>query len=365
MKVLLVNTVPLEANGISTFIINSAKVMSKKGLKVSISAPNVIDNKLRKELIQHNIFVIEIPNRMHNPIKYYLKLKRKMVEGNYDIVHVNGNSTTMAIELLAAKQAHVKLRIAHSHNTTTEHPLINKLLRIPFEKNINGRLACNAAAGNWLFNSKDFTIIKNGVFLKRYIFDLKTRKCVRNRYKISDDEILIGHVGKFNFQKNQKFLLKILRDMDCRYKLMLIGDGPDLEKVKQQAKELGIMKKVTFTGKVNNVNEYLNAFDVFVLPSNFEGQPFVVIEALASGLPVIVSKNRSKEINLTNTVKFISLDNISQWEKCIRSLKIKNKNRKIVSLNNIKILKTKGYDAENNVLTGLIPYYKKYINYYK
>lgn len=359
MKVLLVNTVPLEANGISTFIINSAKVMTRRGIQVTISAPNIVSNQLKSELRNNKILLTEIPNRMHNPINYYFKLKQIMQNNNYDVVHVNGNSTTMAVELFAAKRAKVKLRIAHSHNTTTEHPLINRLLRNIFERSVNGRLACNDAAGQWLFQNEKYTVIENGIFLNKYVFNSETREKIRDKYQITSKDIVIGHVGMFNFQKNQQFLLKLLKELDPKYKLMLIGSGPDFDAIKEKSKEYGLEDRIIFTGVINNVFDYLNAIDVFALPSNFEGQPFVVIEALASGLPVIVSENVSREINLTNTVKFMSLKDISKWKEYIKGLYLNKEERKEVSLNNISLLKMNDYDTESNIIHKLIPYYRK------
>lgn len=362
MKVLLVNTVPLEANGISTFIINSAKVLSEQNVKVTIAAPNIVSSDLKNQLRKKNIIVVEILNRMRNPIHYFFKLKQLLAKNNYDIVHINGNSTTMAVELLAAKQEKVGMRIAHSHNTTTEHPAINKLLRGIFERCVNGRLACNEAAGKWLFKNRDFTIIKNGIFLKDYAFNSSVRNEIRKKYKISDDDILIGHVGMFNYQKNQQFFVNFLKNMDPEYKLMLIGEGPNSSDIKKQFIENNLESRVIFTGAVNNVKDYLNAFDTFVLPSRFEGQPFVIIEALASGLPVVVSTNVSEEINLTGNVKFISLKDINKWKNAINTLNMDTNLRKENSMSNRTMLQKKGYDVESNIRNELLPFYKRHLN---
>lgn len=139
MKILLINTVNLEANGISTFIINIAKQLVNKNLDVTILAPNEVDSNLMKSLKNDGIHLKEISGRSSNLINYFIKLKRYLSYEKFDVVHVNGNSTTMAIELLAAKLAGVKLRIAHSHNTTTEHLFVNKLLRPIFEYSEIGR----------------------------------------------------------------------------------------------------------------------------------------------------------------------------------------------------------------------------------
>ena len=163
----------------------------------------------------------------------------------------------------------------------------------------------------------------------------------------------------FNYQKNQKFLVNLLKKMDPKYKLMLIGTGPDLKIIKEYAEKKSISNRIIFTGSINNVADYLNAFDLFTLPSNFEGQPFVVIEAMASGLPLVVSTNVSREINLNDKVNFISLDKDKEWKNIIERYKFDSSTRLMNSVNSIKILKKMGYDVEWNVYNSLIPLYKE------
>lgn len=129
----------------------------------------------------------------------------------------------MSIELAAGFFAGVKVRIAHSHNTVTEHTGLNKALRPVFEMFVNQRLACNEAAGKWLFKNKPFTVIDNGIFLDQYQFNLDTRNKVRKSLDVDQDTVLLGHVGGFNYQKNQAFLLKLLKKLPTNYKLVLIG----------------------------------------------------------------------------------------------------------------------------------------------
>lgn len=341
MKVLLINTVPLEANGISTFIINSAKLLSKRKNQVSILASNNVDKKIREDLKQSGIRLEIIRNRKSNPIKYFYYLRRYLSKGKFDVIHVNGNSTTMSIELFAAKLAKIKVRIAHSHNTTTEYPLINNLLRPLFEYSVNGRLACNISAGKWLFKDKEFDVIPNGIDLSDYDFDLNVRLKYRDKLKIKDNEILLGHVGTFNYQKNQTFLLDLLNHLPINYRLILIGNGPEYENMKKRAASLGLNDKVIFTDIVNNVQDYLNAIDIFLLPSNFEGQPFVIIEALANGLPCIISDKVSEEIDVSRNSYFVPLQ-LQQWNKEIQE--IKKYNRKKRSSDNQECLRKSGYD---------------------
>lgn len=341
MKILLVNTVPLEANGISTFIINSAKLLSERKNQVSILASNDVDERIKEDLTQNGIDLKIIKNRKSNPIKYFYFLKQYLRKENFDVVHVNGNSTTISIELFAAKIANIKGRIAHSHNTTTDHPFINALLRPLFEYSVNGRLACNISAGRWLFKNRTFKVITNGIDLSIYNFNLNTRLKYRNKLKIKDNEILLGHVGSFNYQKNQIFLVNLLDRLPNNYKLVLIGNGSEYKNVRNKANSLGLNDKVIFTNVVNNVQDYLNAIDIFLLPSNFEGQPFVIIEALANGLPCIVSNKVSKEIDVTENSSFLPLQ-LQQWSEKVQ--KIEKNDRKEQSLINQNNLKKAGYD---------------------
>lgn len=357
MKVLLINTVPLEKNGISTFVLNSAMILSERGIEVTILAPNLVDTALKNKLKQSNIQLKQITNRKRHPLHYFNKLKKFLQKEQFDIVHVNGNSTTMAIELLAAKLSKVKLRIAHSHNTTTQHPIINKMLRPLFNFSVNGRIACNEAAGKWLFKSRKFIVIPNGINLMQYKFNTSKREKIRSKLGIKDNEILLGHVGEFNYQKNQVFLIDLLKKLPSKYKLILIGKGKDLINVKTKAIQNQLSKRTIFTGTIDNVQDYLAAIDIFVLPSRFEGQPFVLVEATASGLNCVVSNEVSCENDIANNVNFVSLKDVAQWKYTIEQyLKF---NREDKSLNNISILTEQGYNAHKNI-DKLIDYYKGY-----
>lgn len=357
MKVLLASTVKLDTNGISRFIINTARVLKNEGIDVEISSPEKANNEIKKNLNDLKIKLVEFNNRKRHPLKYVINFKKYINQNKIDIIHVNGSSTIMALELLAAKLAGAKVRIAHSHNTTTEHPVINKMLRPLFNFSVNGRIACNEAAGKWLFKSRKFIVIPNGINLMQYKFNTSKREKIRSKLGIKDNEILLGHVGEFNYQKNQVFLIDLLKKLPSKYKLILIGKGKDLINVKTKAIQNQLSKRTIFTGTIDNVQDYLSAIDIFVLPSRFEGQPFVLVEATASGLNCVVSNEVSCENDIANNVNFVSLKDVAQWKYTIEQyLKF---NREDKSLNNISILTEQGYNAHKNI-DKLIDYYKGY-----
>lgn len=348
MKVLLINTVNFEANGISTFIINVARELVKNNIDVTILASNKVDSKLKNTLKKQGIHLKIISGRMSKPIKYFNSLKAYLSSEKFDVVHVNGNSTTMAVELSAAKLAGINKRIAHSHNTTTEHPIVNKILRPLFEVCVNGRVACNEAAGKWLFRNSKFTVIPNGINLNDYFFSEYKRRAYRQKLRVKDDDILLGHVGEFNYQKNQIFLVNLIKKLPSNYKLILIGKGEKLDGVKKEVDKLNVKDRVIFTGVINNVSDYLNAIDVLTLPSHFEGQPFVLVEAAAAGLNCVVSDNVSKEVNICNNVVFCTL-NEEKWMRALTKYKVISENREQKSQRAISRLSKCGYSMQDNI----------------
>lgn len=346
MKVLLVSTNNLSDNGVSTFIINNAKLLAKKqDIHVDVLAPNKVAEGIKSDLRKNKVNVFEIHDRNSNPKQYFKDLVSLLRRKKYDVVHVNGSSNIMSIELAAAFFAGVKVRVAHSHNTVTEHERLHKLLSVPFNMFVNCRVACNEAAGKWLFNKKNFTVIDNGIFLDRYCFNPVVREQMRKQLGISKNDILLGHVGGFNEQKNQAFLLDVMKNLNSKYKLVLVGQGGLFNQVKKQTEEMNLKDRVIFTGSVHNVPDYLSAMDMFVLPSRFEGQPFVVVEASANGLPIILSDKISRESDLTGKLEFISLDP-KAWVEVIQKTELPSRDNE--SDDNIKRLSAKGYDAIKN-----------------
>lgn len=320
MKILVINTVPFQRNGITTHIMNYCTQLANRGIEIDIGVNGEIDEKLKKQLIDAQVGINYYVNRKQMVISYMHELYKDIKKKKYDIVHVHGNSNTMFFDLFPAKLAGCKVRIAHSHNTTCDYLRLHKLLQIPFNISYNVGFACGDEAGKWLFKNKKFTVINNGIDLSKYKFDLDTRLRIRKKLHILEDEILLGHVGLFNYQKNHEFLIKLLRkllDKKKNYKLICIGDGENKKEVEKLATEYGLKNQIIFTGESSNVVEYLQAMDLFVLPSRYEGLPYVLIEAQAVGLYCLVSENVDRKVNISKNVEFQSIDNVLLWEKKI------------------------------------------------
>lgn len=250
---------------------------------------------------------------------------------NYDIVHLHIPNAAFTV-LRCAKKYGIPVRIMHSHNARGADGMVKKVRNFILNKwgllYANEYFACGLEAAKYLFGkqkveSGSVVIINNAIDLAKYSYDVEKRQSIRTKLGLND-EILLGHVGRFEEQKNHQGLIRIFKELislDESYKLVLLGDGPLREQIECEVVQSGLAKKVIFTGIVNNVNEYLSAMDIFVLPSLYEGLPVVCVEAQAAGLPCIVSTNVTNEIRFTESVYFVEHDNIVSWCEKIRSCK--------------------------------------------
>lgn len=255
-------------------------------------------------------------------------------KNNYKIVHSNMNALSV-FSLHAAKKAGIKVRIAHNHSTAgkgeTKKNIVKYLLR-PLSKIYPTHLcACTKYAGEWLFGKKtDIKIFHNAIEIEKYKYNERVRNKIRKELNIKD-KLVIGHVGRFCFQKNQEFLVDLLHEVRKKKDavLLLIGEG-NTESVREKANELGVFDSIFFLGPKSNANEYYQAMDCFVLPSRYEGLGMVAIEAQAAGLPTICSTEVPEEARITDLAEFISLDlPINKWADKIKRVERKDKSREI------------------------------------
>lgn len=361
----MINTVPTERNGITNVICNLIEGMPINGINFDLVSINEPNDEYKNLFKKHHGRIYVIHNRLHNPIGYYRKLKELIKKRKYDIVHVHGNSHIMAIEMLAAKNAGCKVRIAHSHNTTCKFKMLNNLLSPLFFATCNERLACSMDAGKWLYGNRPFEIIKNGIDVEKFSFNQSNREKIRKSLFVQNDEILVGHVGIFNDFKNQDFVVKVFSEFvkSEKAKLIFIGDGERKKIIEKQVYALGLDKNVFFVGNIPNVNEYLSAIDVIVMPSYHEGLPLTLIEEQANGLSCVVSDKITREANISGNVKYIPLSNEKQFlEEIQKSVNLNQKSREVKSQNAIQQINKNGYNTktESILLNSL---YIEMLNY--
>lgn len=280
-----------------------------------------------------------------NIIKYLYQIYRIIWENKYQIVH--SHMGTMAVfSLLAAWYAGAKIRIVHNHTVTDKSEGLRYCLKIllrPFATLFATNMcACASSTAEWMYRTTDkVKIIHNAIDLNKWQCNNEIRICKRKEWGMKDS-FVIGHVGRFEQAKNHLFLLKIFKDICAQKKnakLLLIGDGSWRCKIFKEITRLGIKNDVVLMGLRDDVNEIVNAFDVFLLPSFFEGFPVVAIEAQAVGIPMVISDKVTREIAVANNVELFSLEKTSkQWAS--ESIKVAAER----NAGNRKKLQDAGYD---------------------
>lgn len=322
IKVLTITTSGLEKKeGISTIILDYFSRLNSTAFCLEIVASGYYNDELVKEFQDIGVVVKFLPSRKNNLIDYIKNLYYLCKNNKYDIVYLNGSSSIMSIELIIAILTGCKIRIVHSHNTSCEHRIVDKILRPIFYFLYTDAFACGNDAGKWLFGGRDFKILSNGRDIDVYKFDATIRCGLRDNLGLDSNDLVIGHVGNFNKQKNHQFLIEVFKELlkiKNNAKLFLIGTGNTMDAIKEKVRLFGIEDNVVFTGSIDNVSAMMSAMDVMVLPSLHEGLPLVVIEAQIAALPCIVSDVVTKECCYTDLVKFESLSSDTTiWVKDI------------------------------------------------
>lgn len=354
IKVLELFGEPILNGGQESFGINVVNALDSSEYHIDFLTPyNVNNREYEKILHQRNgkIYSLGLTfNPGGNKFNVFKPLKAFFKKNSYDIVHINSGSTFfLAVAAYVAKCANAKKVIVHSHSSgqseSIKHVLIKKIAALSFYKNADEICAPSLEAAKWKFSkrliNKKLRIIKNGIDTERFKFSSKKRNKIRNKLNI-DKYLVLGHVGRFTAEKNQIFLIKLISQIrKDNIRLILIGDGEDFSLIKKEARKRKVMNKIIFLGRKSNPEYYLPAFDIFLLPSKYEGLGLVAIEAQCSGLPVIASNNVPKDINITPYVSFESLNNLQGWITLI------NKYSQIDRHDESDLVKQAGFDEKN------------------
>lgn len=285
------------------------------------------------------IYKVEPYNR--NIFKYIYQIYRIVKDNNYEIVHSNMN-TLAVFSLFAAWLAGVKVRILHNHSTAVKSEKLRSAMKYilrPFAPIFANRyMACSVLAGEWMYGKKKMQsgkvkVLNNAIDVDKFAYNPEVREKLRHELNIPEDILVIGHVGRFMYQKNHDFLIDIFKEIHNKKSnslLLLIGDGPLRQSIEEKVKNCNLQDNVKFLGLRKDVKDLYNVMDIFILPSWYEGLPVVSVEAQANGLPCFVSDKVSKECYLSASMHFISLDeNVESWSKDILNNNLnRNKNAK-------------------------------------
>lgn len=285
---------------------------------------------------------------IHLPIIFYKYCKKNKIE----TVHIHSDSAyILQAYSIPAKLAGVRNIIAHSHCAGMNGDyrkikiIVHGLVRNFIDRSVNIYLSCSDLATKWMYANKlqeKAIFIKNGVDISKFRFDQKKRKQYRNDLNIKSEIIALATVGDFGYQKNPIFMCNVMKYLGDKYKLFFIGDGAHKDDVKKYVVENGLTTKVIFLGR-KNVSEILNAMDIFVMPSRFEGLPVSGVEAQANGLPCLFSNEITKQVGILKSSFFYDIKSPLEWANKIKSIQLNIRDRTEL----FEVVKYNGFDIQD------------------
>lgn len=302
----------------------------------------------KKEFLNAGSDIFQITPRKECLYKSNYELKNLVMERGYDYVHHHIMSYSWPEPAIIVNDNCNSKMILHAHTVlnnqcATKYKILHRLGKMRLSGKKLLELACSMEAGLSMFNNNQYTVIRNGINFDECSFNKHERCIIRSQYGYSDDEFIVGHVGRSSYEKNYPFLLqsfKALHDSIPETRLFLVGDITGDKVVQSLIDALGLRESTVCTGKVGNVKSYYSAMDVFFLPSITEGVSLSLLEAQASGLPCVISANISKESVISNKCDITSIDDASETARLLR----KALSRRLENRNNV--LLDKQYDLK-------------------
>lgn len=337
--------------GVETYIMNWLRNINHD--KYEFYFPYYNEIAYKEELIAMGGILLKLDVSRHNPIKYIKYIGNIFKHYKFDAVYYNTCDIMSMDMIMFGKKYGVPVRIIHSHNSANIvkpnllHTITEKWCRKNLDKYATKLLACSDVAGKWMFDNRKFEIVNNGINIQQRSFNSDVRVKMRKKLNINDN-LVFGFVGSLWEQKNPLFLIELFSKIyaiENNAVLLIVGDGVLRTEMEEMTKQYVIEHAVKFLGIRSDVAELMSAMDRFLLPSKFEGLPFVLVEAQASGLPCITSTNVSKESDISGEVLFLDLElGANYWaEMAINHV------MKFDREDYGEIISNKGYDIKSTV----------------
>lgn len=325
----------MNAGGAETFMMKVLRQMDRKKTIIDFAVASKEKGFYDSEIEELGGIVYHIVPKTKGVFRFFKSIYHVIKNNKYrKVLRISQNATSV-IELIVAKMAGAKVLAFRSSNSDVCGGFFEKMGHFLFKPLAilvpNVKIAPSKNAAVFMFgkgNTKKgkVNILKNGINVDTYKYSFANRQSIRKELGISDETFVVGHIGRFNYQKNHEFLIKVFSEI-CKKKnntkLLLVGMGEKEEEVRKAVNNFGLIDKVIFAGVRKDIPNILSAMDFFVLPSLFEGMPNTVIEAQASGLNCLISDTITKDVRLNSLVEFASLgDGPGKWAEIINSTKL-------------------------------------------
>lgn len=343
----------LQIGGAETFIMNVYRNIDREKYQFDFIVHGTNVGKYESEIKKMGGKIYRIPKyKVYNHFKYKKQVKKILDEHpEYKVIHSHVRSTASIILKVAKKKG--LTTICHSHSISNGKGLksyIKKTLQKSIPKYADYLFACSFESARWLYGDKlsksdRCYIINNAIDTKKFVYNENIRNKIRKELKV-EDKIVIGQIGRLENMKNHSFTLKVFKECIKRnekYVLLIIGEGSKRDEIKSEISKLKLGNHVMMLGVKSNINELMQAMDLFIMPSLYEGLPLALVEAQASSLPCVISNNISSGIIIPELVKKVSLDiDPKIWASQIK-LSLKNKR-----INRLNYIVDSNFDIDSN-----------------
>lgn len=316
----------LRQNGTEVFMMNVFRNINREHFGIDFLIFNDEITPFSQEVEDAGSKIYRLPTRKVGLFRYRKALDTfyRRHAKDYNAIHFCGGNLSSIAPIEYASKYGIPNIIVHSHNSSCDglfNNILHRINRKLVNRYVTNRLACSSSAAKWFWGTKETLIVANGINLNKFAFDHSSRVSTRQSLGVREDDILIGHIGRFEPVKNHTKLVSIfcsLHSVNKHSKLCLIGVGKEIDKIKEMVRHMGLSDHVLFMGSINDVSPFLRAMDVFVMPSLFEGMPFVLLEAQTSGLPCVVSSVVNREVKILPHFEFLDLnDPDSVWVRAV------------------------------------------------
>ncbi len=315
--------------GVNRHLIKYINNNAREVFFVILSTRGVNSDHLKEIKAQYTIATI--PGIKH-PFLQYKCLKKIYKDYNVKSLYLNVSSNLTVIPLIVAKICGVPKRIIHAHSSNISDSnffrrfllvCINNVLKFFPRRYATEKLACSDKAAEWIFGkNQTYVFIKNGVDKSKFSFSKEIRIELRKQLKV-ENCFCIGFLGMFVYAKNVFWFIKLAKKLlrtRKNFRIIMLGDGQYFEKFKKIINQKELSDYFILLGNKSDAYKYYNCFDCFVLPSRFEGLPFVAIEAQVNGLPCLLSNKITQQAKIIEQCDFFSLSNVSKVSTLINNI---------------------------------------------
>ncbi len=310
-KIAFVVTTPMRRQGMTSVVVNLLRHLPQDDFKVICLTALPAEEWFVSEMETLGVEFIRLTaSRVKQNRRYIRELAGHLRTHEVDVLHVHGNSSTMWFEIRAAKVAGVPIRIAHSHSSSGLNQTVHRLLRPLLIRDMTLGIGCSDLSRKFAFQDRNSIVLNNGIDTEKFAYNAQVRERYRAEFGLQNS-FVIGHIGNLVPVKNHGFLLRVALEMKRRgvmgVHFLLAGEGELRGEIERLIQTYELANMVTLLGSRADPENLYQMFDLFLLPSLYEGFPMVLVEAQTAGVNCLISEKVTQTTDLLGTAKYLPI----------------------------------------------------------